>query len=181
MKKIVLVCVVALLAFACKNEAKETTQKETKVVVKKAKSNPELKVTISFKSNKADEFKLTLNNVIVDEFQKKNVQVIEKITASNKIDELTASFGENNISKNFVIGLGNKVVKEVEIENITLTYGDNTQVIKALDLPKHFVFNKFTSFNEAALKINTKKVDGKHAPALILKAKTLNNLKKIKK
>mgnify|MGYP000215185567 CR=1 FL=1 len=84
MKRIVLVCVIALLAFACKNEAKETTQKETTAVVKEVKSNPELKVTMSFKSNKADEFKLALNNIVVAENQYQQFE-LEHLT--NKLEQ----------------------------------------------------------------------------------------------
>ena len=169
MRKLILVFITVLL-FACENKEKEVA------TVNKVEAQPELIVTINFKTNKADEFKLMLNNVIVDEFQKKNIEITEKVVASNKTDIIKAKFGSKNISKNFQIGLGNKEVKVVEIETIKFSYGKKSMLIKASELADYFVFNKYVTFEDNTSKIVTKKIEGKHAPKMTLKSKTLSKL-----
>ena len=77
MKKLVFILLIA--AVACKNEPKETpeepTTTETEVVDK------ELEIVMNFKTDTAGEIKLMLNNVEVDDFQRKNIHVIEKVEA----------------------------------------------------------------------------------------------------
>jgi len=169
MRKVVLVFITVLL-FACENKEKTTS------IGNKLEVQPELMVTINFKTNKADEFRLRLSNVIVDEFQKKSIEIIEKVVASNNIDIIKAKFGPKNISKNFQIGLGNKEVKVIEIETIKLSYGKKTILINASELADYFVFNKYATFEADTFKVVTKKVEGKHAPKMTLKGKTLSDL-----
>ncbi|MFD2542895.1 hypothetical protein ACFSSB_11245 [Lacinutrix gracilariae] len=175
MKKLALTFVVALIAFACKNEAKHSEIQET-INSKLIETSPELIVSIDFKTNKVDEFRLLLNNIKVDEFQKKNIQIIEKVSPSSSTDNIIAKFGENNISKLFLIVLGTKELKEVIIENIRLSYGKNNINIKPSELEKYFNFNKFIEFDSASNKILTKKVEGKHNPVLQLKPFALKKL-----
>lgn len=168
MRKVILVFVTVLL-LACGKKEKEAT-----IVSNTLEEQYELVVIINFKTNKADQFKLMLKNVIVDEFQKKNIEIIENVVVSNNIDRLEAKFGAKNISKNFQIGLGNKEVKEIEIETIKLSYGKNSTLIKATELADYFTFNKYASLDENTFKVITKKIDGKHSPKMFLKRKILN-------
>jgi len=104
--------------------------------------SPELIVSIYFKSNKSDNIKLSLNNIIVDEFQKKNVQIIEKIEPTTNFDEILANFGPNNISNNIVINLGTKKIK-IQIKSIKISYEDKEVFIdNTVDFKKYFAFNK---------------------------------------
>jgi hypothetical protein len=169
MGKVILVFISVLL-FACENKEKETPLDNSLEV------QPEFNVTINFKTNKADEFRLKLNNIIIDEFQKKNIEIVEKVVASNNTDIIKAKFGPNNISKNFQIGLGNKEIKEIEIETIELSFGKNSIIIKASELADYFIFNKYASIEDGTFKIVTKKVNGKHAPKVTLNGKTLMQL-----
>ena len=175
MKKIVLAFLVITL-IACKNETKEATDSvATEEKVEEQKK--ELTVSVRFKTNKADKFKLMLNNVVVDELQKKNIHIIEEVSPNSDFDAINANFGEN-ISPNFSISLGNAEVKEVEIESITVTFGANSIQVEPNALKDYFNMNKFVSQDGETFKYRTKRVDGKHAPAITLKRKAINTLQK---
>ncbi len=175
MKKTLLALVLMIALTGCKNDPKESAISEIAKEVKK-----ELIVKINFKTNKKDIFRIMMNNIVVDDLQKKNIQIFEEVIPSTGVDQIIAKFDPNNISKNIVISLGNKEEKEVKIESIELSYGENSELVKAEDLPKHFILNKFTSFDENTFIVKTIRVDGKHAPTLALRPKALNKLTKAK-
>ena len=167
MKKIAFVLLL-VLSFACNKQDKQVAEKsseKTEVVKEKIKA---LTVDVKLTTNKADDFKLSLNNVIVNKVQKKNIQVIQKISAE-KTNNISANFGQDNISKTLILNLGNKAEKEVVIENITITYGDKKLTASSSELQKYFNLNKFVSLDENTNALLTKKIDGKHSPSLILK------------
>ena len=171
-----LLALLLVLTIGCKSDTKENVTASDKTQVEVKSQTNELNVVINFKTNKADNFKISLNNIVVDEFQKKNVQVIEKVSPTTATDIIKAKFGANNISKNITINFGNKVVKEVEIESIELSFGSNTKSIKASDLSKNFTMNKYISFDETTFRITTQRVEGKHNPTITLKKTILNKL-----
>lgn len=174
MKKLLIVCL--FFTIACNTETKEQAVKsEDKVETHIAK---ELEVVINFKTDKADEFKLLLNNIEVDEFQRKHSQVIEKVAPSSGTDEIVAKFGPNNISNNFSINFGTKEVSQIEIESIKMSYGKNELVVTGSEIDDFFNINKYIDYDSANNKLNTKRVDGKYYPAINLKRKGINILRK---
>lgn len=173
MKNIVLVALVTLMTFSCTSKQKEVNKP---VVVEQAKEvEKEFIVNMSFKTSKEDNFRLMLNNIEVDEFQKKNIIIIEKVSPSSEIDKLTANFGYN-ISKNFSINLGNKEVKEVEINSVEILYGNNKISVKSDELNEYFTFNKFVVQDTVSNKFQTKKIKGQHSPTITLRRKAINQL-----
>lgn len=175
-KKIAL-ALLLITVFSCKNEKTETSNK-LEETIKEDKKEPkkELEFVVRLKTNKQDDFKIVMNNVVVDEFQKKNIQVIEKVLPSTDMETITASFGENNISNNLYFSLGNKEVKEVEIESISITYGINSIEISTSNLTESLSFNKYVVFDENSGKLITKKIDGKHNPRITVKKPVLKQL-----
>ncbi len=172
MKKFLLILLV--ITVACKTEPKEVP--EEPIPEKVVEPIKEFEVIVNFKSNKDDEFKLMLNNVIVDEFQRKNIHVIEKVIASSESENITATFGENNISKNFNFHFGSKQIKEVEIESISFSYGTNNLSIDGSELAEYFSINKYITLDTVSNILKTKRVDGKHNPTIILKRKYIKTL-----
>lgn len=172
MKKLFFVLIILIVG--CKSETKESAVKnDPAVVVEQIK---ELKVVINFKTNKEDEFKLLLNNVPVDEFQRKNVHVIEKVMPTSTTETVTAYFGENNISPSFNFNLGVKDNKEVEIESISMSYGPNSISMSGAELSEYFTINKYITQDSTTNKLTTQRVDGKYYPAMILRRKAYNAL-----
>ena len=174
MKKLLIVFL--LITVACKTETKEqATNTENKVA---SETTKELEVVINFKTNKTDEFKLMLNNIEVDEFQRKHSQVIEKVTTSTGTDEIVAKFGANNISKNFHIDFGAKEIKQIEIESIKMSYGKNELVVTGSEIDEFFTINKYIEYDKTNNVLQTKRVEGNHYPIIVLKPKGVNILKK---
>ena len=178
MKKIIFIALLAIFC-GCKDDAKEEKQTKSDTIIEDmADEVSELSVVVNFKTNRADNIVFKLNNIVLDEFQKKNVQIVEKVSPTTTSDAINAKFGPNNISNNFIIGLGNREVKEIEIESILLSYGKNTLSVTGNELSKHFTLNKFVTHTPETNKIKTNKVDGKHNPSMILKRKSINTLRK---
>lgn len=174
MKQIVIALIV-ILTLSCKNEtAKTTGELKSETVMEDAN---EFTITMKIKTDKEDEIKLMMNNIVIDEFQKKNIQIIEKLIPNTSAEILTAYFG-SDLSNTFQINLGNKEVKNIEIESINITYGGNSLEITAENITKYFNLNKYVTLAEGSNTFSTSRVDGKHSPTLVLKRRTINELRK---
>lgn len=151
---------------ACKDKEEQISQETFK-----DKNTPkQLTINFNFKTNKADVFKIMMNNIEVNELQKKNIHVFEEVTPTTEDDIIRAEFDANNISKNILISLGNKEVKEVEIISISVSYGDNHfNFNTAKEFHEYFHFNRFVKKDEGSKTLTTQKVDGRHNPAISLK------------
>ena len=159
---------------ACKNE-KPAEEAESNPVVE-AEPVKEFVVEMNFKSNTEDEFKLMLNNVEVDEFQRKNIHVLEKVIPTTSEESLSANFGEN-YSTDFQINLGNKTPKEVEFISMTVKYGDRAIQISRQNLNEYVaVNNKYVAYDSISGILKTSMVDGRHFPTVIMRKKTLRSL-----
>lgn len=172
MKKAIYLLVLTFTLFACNSGGK---QEKTAHVVEE-KSIKELIVEVRFKSSEADNFKLMLNKIKIDEFQSKFIHIVEEVKPTSSTDHIKANFGPDNISTRFQFGLGNKTPKIVEIESITFNYDNKVVSVNSDKLKKHFVFNKFVVLDSVSNKIITQKVDGKHFPIITLKNKYLKQL-----
>ncbi|WP_289043730.1 hypothetical protein [uncultured Olleya sp.] len=172
MKKGLLLFLLSIVLLACKNEQTQITKTSSQGVEDITK---ELKVKIKFKSTKADNFKLMLNNIVKDEFQTKNIHIIEKVIVNTEMETLNANFGEN-ISNKLIINFGNKEVKTIDFESIDIYYGSNSINILPNQLRKFFNLNKFISLDETSYFLQTKKIEGKHNPSIILKQSAINIL-----
>jgi len=180
MKKNVSTLLILLLIIniSCKNNNKAPIKEEVKaeevVVVPK-----QLSIDFNFKTNKADVFKIMMNNIQVDDLQKKNVHIFENVAPSSTLDKIMATFGEDEMSKNIAIHLGNQEIKEVEISSIEVSYGDNLLSIKTpQDIDKYIVFNKFIQKDPASNVLKTIRVSGQHNPVFSFKHNLINFLTK---
>lgn len=177
MKKVLLVLLISIALVACKNNSKE--EQATEIAKQEEKERKELVVIFNFKTNKKDVFRIILNNIIVDDLQKKNIQIFEEVIPSSSIDQITAKFDPKNISNKILINLGNNEVKKVEIENIFVSYGQNQVNIKTpKEMEKYLIFNKFIDRDSSSTILQTIKVEGRHNPAIIFKRNVINVLKK---
>jgi len=138
-----------------------------------------LTINFNFKTNKTDVFKIMMNNIQVDELQKKNVHIFENVVPSSSQDEIIGKFDAGDISRSIHIHLGNKERKEVEIVSIHLSYGENQiNIATPEDLDKYFVFNKFIEKDPTSKKLKTIKINGQHNPVFSLKLNLINFLTK---
>ncbi|WP_353777100.1 hypothetical protein [Winogradskyella sp. 3972H.M.0a.05] len=168
---IILFLIFSLLG--CKGEPKESAQKSAQ-----ENTPPEisLKATIVFKTNTEDEFKVMMNNIEIDEFQKKSIHFTESVLPNSKYETISVDFGANNISRNININFGRKNLKQIQIQSITLSYGGNELLIEGSNLEEHFTINKYISYDKETFTLTTQKVEGRYNPAIILKQKTINGL-----
>lgn len=176
MKKLLLVLAVVIVS--CKSETKETVPAKEEVTEVAKEVVKELEIEMKFKTNKDADFKLSVSNIVKDEFQKKSVVITEKVAPSSSMETIEANFGENIISNSIRFDIGNKELKEVEIGSIDIKYGNNTLNIQGSDLVKYFVINKFIDYNPETGLLKTQKVEGKHYPAIALKRSAINLLTK---
>jgi len=161
---------------SCKNHTK---QKDVLENIEKKTIPKQLTIDFNFKTDKQDVFKIMLNNIKVDELQNKNIHIYEEVVPSTGFDVIIAKFDAGNISNNIIIHLGNIEVKEVEIKNILVSYGNNqVNITSPEDLNKYIRFNKFIERDSSSNILNTKRVDGKHNPTFSIKRKLINLLKK---
>ena len=175
MKGIVKVLIAGSLIFVgCKNTAEEPQKVE-----EKATPEAKLIVDFSFKTDQQDVFRIMLNNIEVDELQKKNIQFFEDVAPSSNFESFHAEFDANNMSNNVVINLGNINVKNVEIESIKVTYGDNEIIASTpVQITEYFALNKFVTLDSVSSTLSTNRVDNQHFPTISLKRKSINYLKK---
>jgi hypothetical protein len=119
-----------------------------------------------------------LNNIVVDELQKKNIHFFEDVVPTSEEDAIVAMFDANNISNNIDINLGNKEVKNVEIKSVTISYGDMLfDLTSAEDFNKYLLFNKFIERDSTSKTLVTKRIDGKLNPTIRIKNNLMNQLK----
>ena len=167
-----------VVLIACKDGAKEIEAVES---AKKAQEEikKELVVKVRFKTNKKDIFRIIIYDIIIDELQKKNMQIFEEVVPSTEVDQIIAKFDSNNISNSISINIGNEQEKKVEIESIFASYGQNQISIKTpQEMNKYLFFNKFIERDSATTILQTKKVDGAHNPAINFKRNLIEFLRK---
>ena len=176
MKKYILLISVVIITVACKNS--ENSDRNATVLSNKTKlADKELEVVMEFKTNQDGEIKLMLEDIKIDEFQTKNIHLIEQVYPSTDVDKIVGKFGYNNISNKMIISLGNEKEKEFEIISLQFKYGEKIVNIAPKNLNKYFGFSKFTVFDSSASKIKTIRVDNAHYPRLYVKKKLWDELK----
>ncbi|WP_340076207.1 hypothetical protein [Leptobacterium sp. I13] len=135
-----------------------------------------LEVTINLKANKKDIFRIELNNIRIDEFQKMNIQVFEEVPVSTNYETINVNFFDGMISNNLVFNLGNKEEKTIDISSIEITNGVRHIKIAPKQIPNYFRLNKFVEFDSISNKIITKKSGNKLNPKLVAKQGLINKI-----
>lgn len=165
--------VILVLLFISCNQPKNNKSKSNEPIQPQKK---EFIVTFEFKSNSDGDLKLMMNNIIIDEFQKKNIHIIEKIVANSRPESLTANFGEN-FSYDFKINLGNEKPKEIEVVSMIVSYGQKEIAITPQNIEDFFaVNNKYISYDQESGILITKRIEGNHFPSIIMRRKVLEQL-----
>lgn len=178
MKRIAIVLFLATILITSCNKAKEN-DKAKKDNKESEKVEEQLEVRFSFKTNKEDVFRITMNNIQVDELQKKSIQIFETISPTPNYEEITASFDKGNMSEKIVVSLGNKKLKKVDIEKVTVTYKNKAMEIgTAEELFKFFRFNKYVVVDSTSKVVQTKRFEGQHNPSFSFTKRLINQLKK---
>lgn len=172
-----MILALATALIACENNTKEKEAKK-EFTSKTEKVKKELLVKMNFKTNKEDVFKVMINNIVIDEFQNKNILIFETVSPTSNFDQITARFDSNNISNQILINIGNNEVKKLEIKSIMVSYGNKRIDIKTPeDMDKYLTFNKFIDRDSTSTILKTKTVDGRHNPLINLKRNLINALK----
>lgn len=163
---------------AC-NNTKENKSSKAEVTNNQQQAEPnekELKLTMKFKTNKKDEFTFMMNEISVDEFQTKNIHLVEKVSPTSTTDQIIGNFGPSNISNKMIISLGRKEPKELEIISINFEYGQSSVNISPEQLSDYFGFSKYSVLDSTTYKIKTIRVDNQHNPRLYVRKKLWDDL-----
>lgn len=176
MKKIIFFLFLTNLFISCNDSKNNSASNDIKPDSDKPKS---LRIDFRFKTTEADEFKIMMNNIEVDELQKKNIQIVESVTPSTGDDVIVANFDPNNLSKQIVLHLGGKIKKEVTIKSILVSYGNQQfNLTSPEDFNEHLVFNKFIERDSTSNKLITKRIEGKLNPTIRIKNNLINQLQR---
>lgn len=164
-----------ILLTSCKEKSSPKQENTISVEPKK-----ELIIRMGFKTSVADVFKINLNNIEVDEFQKMNIQIREAIPVSTQLKSVIAKFVANNISNHIIIHLGDLYEKEVLFNGIEVLYGTNNILITNANFNKYFRLNKYVIKDSVNYSFKTHKVNGKHNPEIIARKYLIDFLRKEK-
>ncbi len=175
MKNIILVLIVVITSFGCKTDSNESKNQNQGEQISKLEK--EFVVRMKFKTNKSDNIKMVLYNIIPDEYQNKYIVINERVVLTSETDSFIANFGDN-ISDSFRINFGNKEEKEIEISSIEISYGSNQINIIPEDLTTYFKFNDFVIQDPKSFKLQTKRIGEKLDPIIYLKLQYMRELKK---
>ena len=175
MNKIVLLILIIGFSYSCKESS---NRKENNIEIENKLISKSLTVNFSFKTNKSDVFRIILNNIEVDDLQKKNINIFERVNPSNEFDRIIAKFDSDNLSNNLVINLGNKEQKEIKINTIEFAYDKNAIVITKSNFDKFLRVNQFIDYNKENFSIKTKRVNEKHSPSIIARKTLIDFLTK---
>lgn len=165
-----------LIIFGCRSEPKEDEKPQHSA----AETEKELMVIMGFKTSEEDDFKINLNNIKIDDFQKKNIQIRETVTVSTGLESIVAKFGANNLSNDLVLHLGHTKEKEIHFNGIELSYGNSRVLVTNANFDKYFRTNKYVKYDSINHSFLTQKVNGKHAPAIISRKYLMDFLRKQK-
>lgn len=165
----VLIFIMFFTLASCNN----SKSSETEIPIVEVKE--EFELVFELKTSLEDEFKVIVNNIKVDEFQKKSIQVIETIPPSSGYEKLKANFGDKNISNFILINLGKKE-KVVEFNYISFKYGQKSIVVDASNFDEFMNYNKFVSIDKSNFTITTQKIGNKHNPIISAKRVLINKL-----
>ena len=172
--KFIILIILTLSIISCNESNQQKNPKEIEPDIFKKS----LTIEFNFKTSKSDQFKIMMNNIKFDEFQKKNIQIIEEVTPSTSEDMIVANFDAGNLSNNIIINLGNKEPKDVDIINISVSYGKkHFNISTPEDLDKYLMFNKFIERSADGNTISTKKVEGVLNPVIYFRLSFINLLK----
>ena len=164
MKNNIIFCLIILL-FSCKNESKDS---DNSLLLEEPIKKLELE--FYFKTDKADEFKIIMSDIKIDELQNKSITISENVIPSTNEDRIIAKFDEGNFSDKVMISLGNKELKSVKINRIFVKYGLKEILLSSPEeLNNYLFFNKFIDFDMPNKVVTTKEVDGNHNPVIFFK------------
>jgi hypothetical protein len=167
-----------IITLSCNNSKEANKPIDENLTIKEITDEvaKELEIIMEFKTNKDAEISFMMDNIQVNEFQTKNIHLIEKVIPTNGTDKIVGKFGTNNISNKMTISLGNKEEKEFEIVSMQFKYGIDIVNITPKDLNNYFGFSKFSVLDTITHKIKTVTVDNAHYPKLYVRKKLWDDL-----
>ncbi|MCB0389290.1 MAG: hypothetical protein KDD23_11875 [Winogradskyella sp.] len=179
MKRVLVLSLLLVLFNSCKEATNknidETLEDSTTKVEEPTKK--QLVFKISFETTIPDDFTLYSKDVFLNNNKFMDIYVKHKLNMNETQKTITYEFPEGIVPDyNLSLLLGREHVKEVIINNITVSFGGKVIDIKPSELTKYFALNKYIDFNSEEGKLMTKKVKGKHNPVISLKKKFLTKL-----
>ncbi|WP_299521442.1 hypothetical protein [Winogradskyella sp.] len=165
--------VLVLLCCSCGN-----SDKTNNLNLEAATTKKELTLSIDFKTTEPDFFKIAMNNIVVDEFQKKSIQFSENVYPTSSFDNITVVFDTNNPSKDILFIPGNKKNKVIEIQALNLNFGNKDLKINSSEIRKNVSINKYVKYDSINNNFVISTIDGQLYPVIKLKRGLINRLTK---
>ncbi|MDU8884652.1 hypothetical protein RXV94_00670 [Yeosuana sp. MJ-SS3] len=171
----VFVVLLILLSLSCKDNNK--TEIPTAQNIEEETSNTnKLIFEIDLKTSEPDDFSLFLNDIFLNNSQFMNISIKSKLNSNETEKVLHFEFPEGiKPDRQMFLALGTKKEKEVQINSITISYGDLEHVITKGNLLQYFTMNKYVEYNSETNTLTTKSVDNRHNPIIFVRPKILDS------
>ena len=154
--------------------------KENPVVEEPIKKAKQLVVEATIKVSKPAEIKLFANKIFLSNDQEMNISITHKLNAISDAKDVQFKFPEElNPDYQLGLSLGTKYEKEIELNKLTLSYGETKFIIEPETLDDYLVFNKFIDIDTVTNKLTTNKLGNNHNPMVFFRRKILDSLQQI--
>lgn len=154
--------------------------KEKPVVEEQVKTPNQLIVDANIKVTKPADIKLFANKIFLNNDQEMNISITHRLNASPDAQDVQFKFPEGlNPDYQLGLSLGPKNEKEVELNQLIVTYGATKFTIEPESLSDYLVFNKFIEVDSVTNKLVTKKLGNAHNPMIFFRRKILDSLQYI--
>jgi len=178
MKNICLFTIAIFTLIRCKEEPSKTEIINTsQITPEKVEPNMSFVVSMNFKTNSKDKFRIMMNGITVDEFQIKNVSFVEDVEPTTDFEKLEADFGSSDFSRNVVINLGFDNEKIITIKDFQFSYGPKTITVNNNNYNSYLGHNKFVVRDSIKGTFTTKKISGQSFnPVIFIRQTVFNEL-----
>ena len=153
----------AIIALSCKEDSKKNVEAD---IIKEVvpKETPTLNVIMNAIVIQDDVFEVYFYEEGQERFDSKDFVPV-KVKGSDKAQDIIFKLPEyvEPIRLRIDIGRSTKQ-KDIKLNDVKLTYKDNSYVFDGEKFSKMFKHNKFVDFNQEDLIIKTKVIDGKYDP-----------------
>lgn len=181
MKNLLVVALVMITVFACKDDKKpenvnETTTKEVPNTEEKKEDN--VVMTLNVVVPKDDTFVVQFTEDMAFQFEAKDKIKVD-VKGSDKPQDLVFKLPNKVIPTKFMLKVGRNNYKDVSINKLTINSDDRVFEISKENFYQFFNPNKYIDYNREEKTFTSKEIDGRYIPTFISRPVLIQRLEEI--